>query len=192
MKQTILVSLRMLLLLTILTGILYPVSTTFIATVLFPRQAGGGLLRRGEQVIGSEHIAQAFQNARYFWPRPSAIEYNPLPSAASNYGPTSRALHDAVELRRRALAGETALSPDHDVPSEMLFCSASGIDPHISPSAAFFQANRVSRARGLNAEAKARVFELIEEHIEERQLGFLGEPRVNVLLLNIALDSLPH
>jgi potassium-transporting ATPase KdpC subunit len=192
MKQAIGISLRLLLLLTILTGILYPVSMTGIATALFPTLAGGSLIKRGGQVIGSTLIAQPFHDNRYFWQRPSMTDDNPFPAVASNYGPTSKTLQKLVEQRRLAIAAENDLRLFRSIPSEMLYSSASGIDPHISPSAAHLQADRVSRARGLNAEARAKVLRLIDNHIEGRQFGILGEPRVNVLLLNIALDSLQY
>jgi potassium-transporting ATPase KdpC subunit len=190
MKQAVMVPLRFLLLMTVLTGILYPVAITAIARGIFPVQAKGTLLQRGNQVIGSRNIAQGFQAERYFWPRPSATRYSAFPSGASNFAPTSRALHDSVEQRRHAFACANFLPPAQDVPPDMLFSSASGLDPDISPAAAFSQVDRVSRARGMSAGMRARLVELVQSYVEPRQFEIFGEPRVNVLLLNLALDSL--
>lgn len=172
-------SLRMLIALTILTGIAYPLLVTGLGQTLFPRQAGGSLIDVGGRVVGSALVAQKFEKGIYFQSRPSAVDYNPLPSGGSNLAPTSKKLKDQVAAGR-AKWGE-------GVPQDLLFASGSGLDPHVSPEAALYQIPRVAKARGL---AEDELRRLVENHIEPVQLGFLGEPRVNVLMLNLALDRL--
>jgi potassium-transporting ATPase KdpC subunit len=173
------------LLFAVLLGLAYPALLTSIGQLAFPFQANGSLIRDGDQVIGSELIAQGFTSPRYFYPRPSAAGkgYEADNSYGSNLGPASKALHDRVKAEADALR----TSPDSSVPSDLVTTSASGLDPHVSPEAAFFQVDRVARARSLNA---ARLRALVTSRIEQPLLGFLGEPRINVLLLNRALDTL--
>lgn len=190
MKTQILTSLKMLLVMTILTGVLYPILMTVIAQLVFPNKSNGSMIKKNDEVVGSELIAQKFQSDKYFWCRPSAIDYNPLHSGASNLGPTSKALKDSVEDRRKHFIEKNFLSPNTIVPTEMLFASGSGIDPHISPEAAFLQVNRIAQARGFDEQKKALLKTLVQSHIEAPQFGFLGEPRVNVLMLNLELDEL--
>ena len=177
----------MLLLLTVLTGVVYPLIVTGIAQLAFPRQANGSLVLSGEKLAGSLLLGQANDDPGYFWPRPSATSYGTLPSGGSNLGPTSADLAAAVAQRAADFRTVHGLAADVVVPVEMLFASGSGLDPHISPDAARLQVGRVAAERGLDA---ARVAELVETHVERPQLGFLGEPRVNVLALNLALDEL--
>ena len=172
-------SLRAFLFLTIVLGVVYPVLTTLAGQTLFPNQASGELLKRGGTVIGARLIGQKFESERYFWSRPSAVDYNPLPSGGSNLGPTSADLQKAVDVRRKKLGGDQA-------PSDLIFASASGLDPHISPGAAAFQISRVAKARGLSED---QVQQIVSKQTELRQLGVLGEPVVNVLTLNEELDS---
>jgi K+-transporting ATPase ATPase C chain len=176
-----------LLLLTLLTGAVYPAVVTGLAQVLFPHQANGSLIVAGGQVVGSELIGQPFDSPRYFWGRPSATApypYNAAASAGSNLGPTNPALVDAVAGHIRALraADPGNLQP---IPVDLVTASASGLDPDISPAAALYQASRVARARGLDENA---LRQLVNQYTVGRQLGILGEPRVNVLELNLALD----
>lgn len=183
-----------LLVLTILvTGLAYPLAITGLAQILFPRQANGSLIEREGVTVGSELIGQAFDAPQYFWSRPSStapFPYNAAASSGSNWGPSSPALQEAVQQRVTALqaANAAARVADHGaIPIDLVTASASGLDPHISPAAAAYQVARVAAVRGLN---QAQVRELVTEHTEGRVGGLLGEPRVNVLKLNLALDAL--
>jgi K+-transporting ATPase ATPase C chain len=178
-----------LLVLTLITGLIYPTAVTGIAGVIFPAQAGGSLIVSGDSVLGSTLIGQPFSGPQYFWSRPSAtgpVAYNGAISSGANLGPTNPAQLDAVKARIEALqaadSGNTA-----PVPVDLVTASGSGLDPQISPAAAAYQVARVARVRGLPAE---RVQALVDRHTEERQFGLLGERRVTVLALNLALDSL--
>ena len=174
--------------LSVLTGLAYPALITGLAHVLFSEAAGGSLIRVGERTLGSALIGQPFADPGHFWSRPSAtapMAYNAASSSGSNQGPLNPALADAVRARIAALRaadpGNTA-----PVPADLVTASGSGLDPHISPAAALYQVSRVARARGMSEGA---VRSLIEARTESRQLGLLGEPRVNVLLLNLDLDG---
>jgi potassium-transporting ATPase KdpC subunit len=176
------------LVLCVITGLLYPAVVTAIAQLVFPRQANGSIVMVNGRPVGSELIGQAFTAPYYFHSRPSAAGagYDATASAGTNKGPTDRKLADTL------IAGAVAQVVKEDgaekgkIPADMVTASASGLDPHISPANAELQVARVARERGADAEA---VRTLVQRHIEGRQFGFLGEPRVNVLLLNIALDS---
>ncbi|MET0505088.1 MAG: potassium-transporting ATPase subunit KdpC [Luteibacter sp.] len=181
-------ALVLLLLMTAVTGVAYPAVVGGLSALLFPRQAAGSLVERDGKPVGSALIGQSFTAPGYFWGRPSATAPGPNNAAAStgsNLGPSNPALTDAAKQRIAALraADPGNLAP---VPVELVTASGSGLDPQISPAAAAFQAGRVARARGLDP---ARVRELIAAHTEGRQFGLLGEPRVNVLELNLALDQ---
>ena len=171
---------------TVLTGVLYPLAITGIAQLAFRDKANGSLIERDGKIIGSELLAQPFTGARYFWPRPSAGGYATVPSGASNLGPTSAALQSNVAARAAAIRAANELPADATVPADLLFTSGSGLDPHISPEAARLQMARVAAARGVSEES---IKALVERFIEPPQIGILGEPRVNVLLLNLALDT---
>lgn len=184
------IALKIFLVFTILTGIVYPLLVTGIAQVVFPHQANGSLILKDNKIIGSELIGQQSDSTIYFTSRPSAIGNNPLPSGGSNYGLTAKKLKDQFVERKNKFIAFNQLDKNAEVPSEMLFASASGLDPHISPEAALLQINRIAKARYFNNTQKERVKALVAEMTEAPQLGCLGESRVNVLLLNIALDNL--
>jgi K+-transporting ATPase ATPase C chain len=189
MLRTFRDSLLMLVALTLVTGVVYPLVVTGIAQLTMRNAANGSIVERDGKAVGSALIGQPFSDPKYFWSRPSAttpIPYNAGASSGSNLGPTNPALTDAVKGRVEALRaadpGNTA-----PVPVDLVTASASGLDPHISPAAAEYQVARVARVRGLDP---ARVRELVAGNTHGRQLGFLGEPVVNVLLLNLALDRM--
>jgi K+-transporting ATPase ATPase C chain len=187
MKSQLRPAFFMLLIFTIITGIIYPVTVTGIAQLLFPHQASGSIINIEDgKAIGSELIGQQFDAPKYFWGRLSAVEYNADLSSGSNYGPMNPALLEAVQSRIDALK---ASDPNNTlpIPVDLVTASASGLDPHISVAAALYQVHRVASARGLS---EADIQSLVEKYTEGRQLGFLGEPRVNVLLLNLALDEI--
>jgi K+-transporting ATPase ATPase C chain len=175
-------------LLTLLTGVAYPMLVTLLAQVMFHHQANGSVLERSGQPVGSELIGQAFDRPDYFWGRPSATTppYNAAASSGSNLGPTNPAWLDAIRDRVQAIRKAHPDQADKPVPVDLVTASASGLDPHISPAAAEYQVNRVADARGWTVE---QVRQLVATHSEGRTLGVLGEPRVHVLRLNLALDQ---
>ena len=179
----------MLIIMTALTGGLYPAVVTGIAQLVFPSQANGSLIEQNGKAVGSSLIGQLFSDPKHFWSRPSATSpypNNASSSSGSNQGPLNPALKEAVEGRIKALR---EADPDNKtpVPVDLVTASASGLDPHISPAAAEYQVARVAKARGLDV---TKIAALVAENTEGRQLGFLGEPRVNVLKLNLALDAM--
>jgi potassium-transporting ATPase KdpC subunit len=180
-------SVRQTILWTIIAGVAYPLVMTGISQLLFHKQANGSLIERNGQIVGSALIAQQFTGDKYFWPRPSAGSYATVPSGASNYGPTSQALQSNVTANAAAFRTGNKLAADAPVPADMVFTSASGLDPHISPEAARLQVARIAAARGLPED---QVKALVETFVEAPQWGIFGEPRVNVLELNVALDDL--
>jgi len=181
-------ALRLLLMLTVLTGVIYPLALTGIAQFVFPAQANGSLIEANDQPVGSRLIGQPFDDPRYFWGRPSATSpfpYNAAASSGSNQGPGSADLREAVRQRMADLrtADPTNTTP---IPVDLVTASASGLDPDISVAAAHYQVPRIARHRGIS---EKMLLDLIDQHTAGRVLGFLGEPRVNVLALNLALDE---
>jgi len=174
----------MLLILTVITGVIYPLVVTGIAQVVFPNQANGSIITTNGKAVGSELIGQQFDDPKYFWGRPSAANYNAAASSGSNYGPLNPALLDSVQARIDALK---AADPNNTlpIPVDLVTASGSGLDPDISVESALYQVQRVAAARGLS---EANVISLVNKYTKGRQFGFLGEPRVNVLLVNLALD----
>jgi len=190
MFTSLLPSLRILVALSVLTGVVYPLATWGIAQLAFPGAANGSLIVQNGKVVGSALIGQPFDDPKYFWSRPSATSpqpYNGAASSGSNLGPRNPALADAVSARIKVLR---AADPSNSaaVPGDLITTSASGLDPQISPAAAQFQLERVAKSRGMPIDA---VRALVERNTQGRTLGLLGEPRVNVLMLNMALDSAP-
>lgn len=182
-------SILLLLAFTALTGVLYPLVVTAVAQILFPSRANGSLIERNGSLLGSELIGQSFDAPRYFWGRPSAttnVPYDARASSGSNLGPSNPVFLDAVRRRVHNLRGADSLD-FQPVPVDLVTASGSGLDPHISVMAALVQVPRVARERGLSEE---RIRALVQNHSEGRQLGFLGEPRINVLLLNLDLDTM--
>ncbi len=186
MKAQIRPALTILIMLTVVTGVIYPLTVTGIAQIFFPHQANGSIIMADGKAAGSELIGQQFDDPGYFWGRLSAAGYNAAASSGSNYGPLNPALIDMAQARINALK---AADPDNTlpIPVDLVTASGSGLDPHISVAAALYQVHRVASVRGLS---EADVQSLVEKYTEGRQFGFLGEPRVNVLKLNLALDGI--
>jgi potassium-transporting ATPase KdpC subunit len=182
-------ALALLVVLSITCGLLYPLAVTGIAQALFPERASGSLIHRGGVLVGSKLIGQPFHGTEYLWPRPSATPdhpYNGALSGGSNLGPLSADLASMVEKRIASLRAAPGADPAAPVPVDLVTASASGLDPHITPASAFYQVGRIAAARGVPAEM---IREIVQSHVEARQLGILGEPRVNVLLVNLDLDE---
>ncbi len=190
MKTQTVIALKFLLVMTVLTGVIYPFFMTGVAQLAFPAKANGSLIMKDGKIAGSELIGQKFDSSIYFWSRPSAIDYNPIPSGASNLGPTSDKLKKQVTERRILFATKNSIADTTVIPKEMIFASASGLDPHISPEAALLQLRRVAMARNLNETQRQKVQQLIKNKTEEPQYFLFGEPRINVFELNLALDSI--
>ncbi len=190
MMKNFMISLKIFLFFTILTGIIYPLLISGIAQAIFPEKANGSMIVKDGKTIGSALIGQRFDSTIYFTSRPSAISYNPLPSGGSNYGLTNTALNKLVNDRKHQFVTFNQLDTLTPIRSEMLFASASGLDPHISPGAALLQVDRISKSRNFNESLKQQLINLIHDKTEKPQYNLLGEERINVLLLNIELDKI--
>lgn len=189
MKKVILQSLSTFFVMTLLTGVIYPLFITLIGQVAFPNQSNGSLIFKDGKVIGSELIGQNFADSIYFQPRPSAINYNLVPSGASNLGLSSTLLKEQVNDRKLKFRKNNFLNDSVRIPSEMLFASGSGVDPHISIEAAKLQINRIIKSRNLNTDKSKLLYNLVDSLSEYPQFGVLGNQVVNVLSLNLKLDE---
>ena len=192
MKRYFLPAIKLFVILTIITGVLYPLAITLFANVFYPDKSKGSMVVKEGKMIDSELIGQKFVSDKYFWAKPSAVDYNPMPSGGSNFGPTSKALLDLVNARKDTILKHNFIASPYlqKIPKDLLFASASGVDPDISPEAAFFQIDRIAKARNYNAIQKKELNNLVENIILYPQFGLFGMPRVNVFLLNIKLDEL--
>jgi potassium-transporting ATPase KdpC subunit len=186
--KTIITAARLILVMTLITGLAYPIFISVVAKAFFADKAAGSPISKNGIIVGSELIGQQFAGSEYFRPRPSATNCDPRPSGGSNLGPTSAALRETITVRRAQL--QKIYGSEKEIPSDLLFASASGLDPHIGPEAARYQVDQIVKMRNLDLKAKTSIFNLIDKYIEDPTLGLLGEPRVNVLKLNLALDSL--
>lgn len=182
-QKNIFIPIKIFIFLSILTGIIYPLLITLIAQTVFPRQSNGSLVTIENKIMGSELISQNFNDQKYFWPRPSAVNYDSKSSGGTNLSVTSKQLLVNYKANIQRYGSQEKIPP-----TDLLFASASGLDPDISPEAAYYQLERIAKARNLSQDFIKRV---IENNYENRQLTILGEPRVNVLKLNIALDMIP-
>jgi potassium-transporting ATPase KdpC subunit len=190
MKKQTIIALKFLLVMTFLTGLVYPLLMTGLSQLSFPSKANGSLITKDGKIIGSELIGQKFDSSIYFWSRPSAIDYNPVPSGASNYGPTSDTLKKLVNSRRISFARMNLIDNMMSVPKEMIFASGSGLDPHISPESALMQVERVALARHFDNSKKEKILKKIKDLTETPQFLCLGEQRINVLMLNLELNKI--
>lgn len=188
--KTLWSSVKIFLLLTFLTGLVYPLAVTGFARVFCSGKADGSFVEKGGATVGSELIGQAFKAPNYFWGRPSGVGYNPLPSGGSNLSPVSLALQKQAADNTAAFLAANPGAAGKPVPPEMVFASGSGLDPHITPGAALAQVERVAGARGFDSSRKKELVSLVTSLTERRGLGFLGENRVNVFKLNLGLDKI--
>jgi potassium-transporting ATPase KdpC subunit len=190
MKKSFFISIRLLLILTVITGLIYPFLITGISGIFFHGTATGSLVQKNGSIIGSVLIGQQFDRAEYFWPRPSAVNYQALPSGASNLSWTDKKLKNQVTERKEAFLRDNMLADSIIIPKEMLFASGSGLDPHITPRAAFLQVERVANARQFNDDQKQALIMLVKKMTEKPQYSLFGEERINVFLLNLELDKI--
>lgn len=190
MKTQLIIALKFLVAMTVLTGIIYPVLMTGIAQLSFPSKANGSLIFRDGKIVGSELLGQKFDTTIYFWSRPSAVGYNPVPSGASNYGPTSDTLKKLVNARRELFARANSVNDMSLIPKEMIFASGSGLDPQISPESALMQMGRIVKARNFSENQQNTLLNAIKTTTLKPQFYVLGEPRINVLQLNLILDNI--
>lgn len=189
LKKSLANSILVLILMTVLLGFIYPLIVTGVAKLLFPSQASGSLIYKGGKVVGSKLIGQQFDSLRYFHARPSmaGLGYDATLSGGSNLGPTNKKLIELIKRRAQQFRMENQLSANQYIPADIVTASASGLDPDITPEAALLQVHRIAQVRGIS---EVTLRKLVEKHIKEREFGFLGTRRVNVLELNLALDNL--
>jgi K+-transporting ATPase ATPase C chain len=188
--KSVFIAIKFFLILTVLTGVIYPLFVTGIAQIIFPEKANGSLILQNNKIIGSELIGQQFDSVIYFTSRPSAVSYNPLPSGGSNFGITSEKLKQQVLERKQKFIEFNGLDNNSEIPSEMLFASASGLDPHISLQSALLQSDRISKARNFESAQKQKLLEIITANTEAPQFLIFGKQRVNVLKLNLETDKI--
>jgi potassium-transporting ATPase KdpC subunit len=181
------IALKIFIAMTIITGIIYPLVITGYAQIFFPNKANGSMIKADNKILGSELIGQQFTKPEFFWGRPSAIANNPMPSGGSNLNPVGNMLKEQFMARVDTIRKYHGNIDIEDIPKDLLFASASGVDPHISPEAAFFQIDRISQARKYNYEQKTKLLGLVKNLIESPDFLIFGEPRVNVLILNLRL-----
>ena len=189
MKTQFIAALKFLLIMTLITGMIYPLVMTGIAQLIYPSKANGSLIIKDGRIIGSELIGQRSDISIYFSSRPSATGYNPIPSGASNYGPTSDTLRKLVDARRVAFGKVNSVEDLLSIPDEMIFASGSGLDPHISPESAFLQVDRVAEARHFDNGQKVKLLSDLKDMTEAPQFFILGKARINVLSLNLKLNE---
>jgi K+-transporting ATPase ATPase C chain len=188
--KSVFIAIKFFLILTVLTGVIYPLFVTGIAQIIFPEKANGSLILQNNKIIGSELIGQQFDSVIYFTSRPSAVSYNPLPSGGSNFGITNEKLKQQVLERKQKFIEFNGLDINSEIPSEMLFASASGLDPHISLQSALLQSDRISKARNFESAQKQKLLEIITANTEAPQFLIFGKQRVNVLKLNLETDKI--
>jgi K+-transporting ATPase ATPase C chain len=189
MKNTI-IALKMFMVLTIITGFIYPLVITGFAQIVFPNKANGSMIIENNRVVGSELIGQQFIKPEFFWGRPSAVDYNPMPSGGSNLNPIGKTFKEQFLARVDTLRKYYGNIDIHSIPKDLLFASGSGVDPHISPEAAYFQVERIAKARNFDEKKKEYIIKIIESSIEKPDFYIFGESRINVLLLNLRLNRL--
>lgn len=190
MKSQLIIALKFLVVMTILTGVVYPLVMTGTAQLGFHSRANGSLIIKDGKIIGSELIGQKFDSSIYFWSRPSATGYNPIPSGASNYGPTSDTLRKLVSARRDLFEKMNSVPDVQSIPKEMIFASGSGLDPQISPESAAMQVDRIVKERHFDNSQRETLLVFINQLTQEPQFFYLGEKRINVLNLNLMLDNM--
>lgn len=188
--KNIMIALKMLIVMTLITGIIYPLAITGFAQLVYPSKANGSMIKKDNKILGSELIGQQFTKPEFFWGRPSAIANNPMPSGGSNLSPLGKAFKDQFQARVATIRKYYGKISIDKIPKDLLFASASGVDPHISPDAAYFQVDRIATARHFNSEQKLLLINLVKKSIVSPDLLFLGETRVNVLILNLKLSNL--
>jgi len=190
MRKQLLITLKYFIAISIVTGLIYPLFITLISIIVFPGKASGSLIEKDGKIIGSELIGQKFESDKYFWSRPSAIDYNPAPSSGTNLGPTNAKLKQLYEDRKKIFIEKNMIKDASAIPNEMFFASASGVDPHISPLSAMLQVERIANTRNFDQSKKEKLIQLINSLTEKPQFGFLGNSVVNTLLLNLKLDKM--